>query len=285
MNRSFITVITSICVVFICGCNGTQPPPAPPPAPPDVTGLSLVSVATVEETVVLEWDEVIFPGLDGYRVYFRVNDIGANYVYLESTSAITYTDNSTSRPSGMGPIAAGRYAVKAYNGTNYSENYSNSVSTMPELCPAPVEIWAFSEIDSVENSWNGFIFEPEYSSLGYAWNPLFLQDIYCYPGVPRCAIYSGNELPFHNGGKDTELHLQSGLVYSYPEDTSSPQTALDVHTDDVVFCKLTVADQWVKMYIEDAELVHPIVPDLYGIRFHYEYQHNSGLYLFTTYAN
>jgi len=239
---------------------------------PDVIGLTIDEILSEGVSVVLNWDSV--PGdIDGYVVFFKGNGEG-DWVPVGDVLLTTFTHEAP---------CAGYYSVKAYLGLEYSQNYSNAVTTMPNEVTTLYTIWNNYAPASAHS---GFIFGATGGVTGLAPSTAFLQDIYCYDGSwPQSPVgfFSGAAPPFGNGNATimffwgtqgwTNYGAAPGEGYDWWE------TAYVVE-DDVIFAHL-FDEYFVKIYVIDIPQ-HPTQPLGYGVTFHYEFQCINGLALFTT---
>ncbi len=148
---------------------------------PTVQDLTL-DQASSGRTVVLTWSPV---GIEvgGYEVYFRENessDWEVEQTVTETGATITAS-------------CAGYYSVRAYIGSQYSEEYSVPVSTMPSIINTTYTIY---DNYSPANYHSGIIFGETSAQTGFAPSSAFLQDIYVYDesmkGDLEVWFYSGN---------------------------------------------------------------------------------------------
>ena len=250
-----------VCVTI--PCSGTLP---------TVTGLTIDEALSEGVSVVLYWNPVQGE-VDGYVIYFKENAEG-DWDYAGDVTDTTFTHEAS---------CAGYYSVRAYLGSEFSENYSNIAITMPNVISTLYTIW---DNHAPANEHSGFIFGEVSGVTGFASNSSFLQDIYCYDGNwPESPVgfYSGAAPPFGNGCETTMFAWGSQGWTSYG---AAPGEAYDwwekrhVVEDDVIFAHLH-DDHFVKIYVIDIPQ-YPDQPLSYGITFHYEYQCINGLALFTT---
>lgn len=244
-------------------CSGTVP---------DVTGLTIDEALSEGVSVVLYWDPV--PGdVDGYVIYFKENGEG-EWVSVGDVPVTTFTHEAP---------CAGYYSVKAYLGSEFSENYSNTVSTMPNIISTVYTIW---DNHAPANEHNAFIFGEISGVTGHPHSSSFIQDIYCYDGswlTSPVGFFSGANAPFGNGNETIMFACGSQGWTNYG---AAPGEAYDwwetgyIIQDDVIFAHLH-DDYFVKVYVIDIP-EYPALPFSYGISFHYEYQCINGLALFTT---
>lgn len=253
-------------VVLLTACEGDNPAGG---SLQIVTGLEVLSTSA-GQTVVLQW--TTYGGsetIDGYEVYFKTEGAGS-WVALGTTTATGYEDIAT---------VAGTYSVRAYEGTNYSSDYSTDDTTMPITSTGgPYTIWD-NHAPASEHS--GFMFGSSSGTTGLATDPEFHQDIYCYDGgwtQSPCGFYSGDESPFTQGGNHTDMIQVQGGNYGYPSG-SSWWTKGFVVASDVIFAELWDGF-FVKIYVQSVPQ-HTTQPASHGIVFTYEWQPIGGLSLFT----
>jgi len=251
-------------VILMAGCAGDDPA-GPSGTLEDVTGLA-IGAASAGQDVVLNWNAVSVT-VDGYAVYFRATDT-ADWTEVTTVTGTTYTHSAPS---------AGYYAVKAYEGTNYSTNNSNEVNTLPNQIQATYTVW---DNHAPADEHSGFMFGETAGTTGLASSTSFDQDVYCYDGnwtQSPCGFYSGNVAPFGNGFATNMI--EAGSTYGYPSGSSWWQTGYLV-AGDVIFGELD-SDHYVKVYVQSIPQ-NSVQPLSYGVTFYYDYQPIEGLYLFTT---
>ncbi|MCD4848767.1 MAG: hypothetical protein K8R76_11340 [Candidatus Aegiribacteria sp.] len=250
-----------VCVTI--PCTGTLP---------TVTGLTIDEALSEGMSVVLNWNPVAGDA-DGYVIYFKANAKGG-WVSVGDVSLTTFNHQAT---------CAGLYSVKAYLGSEFSENYSNTVSTMPNEISTLYTIW---DNHAPEYEYNAFIFGAISGIAGFAASSSFIQDIYCYDGnwpISPVGFFSGAAPPFGNGYETMMFAWgeQGWINYgAAPGGTYAWWVMGYIIQDDVIFAHLHDG-YFVKIYVVDIPQ-HPDQPLSYGITFHYEYQCINGLALFTT---
>jgi hypothetical protein len=241
------------------------------PTVPDVTGLA-IDPSSSGVSVVLAWDAI--SGAEGYKVWFSAEASGA-YVEVGNVAVTTFTHLAS---------CAGTYAVTAYIGDDQSADYSNVVSTMPNIITTEYDIY---DNNAPADYFMGFIFGATSGEAGFASSPSFDQDIYAYDiwGDPnRLAFYSGTYGPFGEGNS-TWMYGLGDSGYSNPG--AAPDEGAgwwnngEIYLTDVIFCELS-NDYFVKVYILD--IYGPVggTTNGTGVTFIYEFQPIQGLRLFTT---
>jgi hypothetical protein len=242
-----------------------------------VQGLEIDATST-GRSVVLVWN-AITDDIDGYKIYFKADGTG-NWVEGGESTTTTFTHNAT---------VAGHYAVRAYKGDNYSENYSNEVSSMPNIVNITYTIYDnYSPADKP----SGFIFGPTSGQTGFASQAGFVQDIYAYDeskGDNDVWLYSGNFGTFGNGNQSYFQTPASGVYGNCNPSGTWYGTSYQLYTSDsVVFVELPYAggrSAYVKMYGLNVA-PDPDSNNGTSVSFKYEYQPNTlGLTLFTSNSN
>ncbi len=245
---------------------------------PWVVNLELDDMST-GRNVCLTWDPIAAE-VDGYAVYFR-EDESMGWVLVANVFSNSAVHIAT---------CAGYYSVKAYVGELYSEEYSNSVNTMPSI----VEV-SFTIYDNYCSPVNpgAFIFGPAFGTTGSAPSASFIQDIYVYDdgksrdgrGDSQVSFYSGNQGPFPNGNQTNFQTPQSGMYGCCDPDGTWHSTSYALFTsDEVVFLQLPYANGSYAYVKVCSLLIEPDPDSEHGtmVSFTYEYQPNDlGLSLFT----
>ena len=244
---------------------------------PTVQNLVL-EAASSGRTVVLSWSDVGVP-VDGYEVYFREDESSSWEVeQIVQEAGVTITAS-----------CAGYYSVRAFIGTQYSEDYSASVSTMPSIINTTLTSY---DNYSPAQYHSAFIFGETSGQTGYAPSSGFVQDIYAYDesmkGDLDVSFYSGNYGPFGNGNQTYFQEPQQGMYGSCdPEGTWYAESYALYPSDSVVFLKLPFVggkNAYVKVL---ALSIQPEPQSNNGtmVSFRYEYQsEDRGLCLFTNQA-
>lgn len=255
--------------MLLTACEGDDP--AGPGGTLDpVSGLEILSTSA-GQTVVLSW--TTYSGsetIDGYEVYFKAEGAG-EWVALGTTTATGYEDVAT---------VAGSYAVRAYEGDNYSSAYSNEKSTMPNIITTEYTIY---DNNAPADYHSGIIFGWNAATTGLAGQTSFVQDIYCYDeskGDGDVWFYSGNYGTFGNGNP-TSMY-DGGTVYGYCPVVSGDWWGHGklVADEDVLFGYL-YDGAYIKIYIDDI-FPEPTSDNGTGVTLHYEIQPIVGLTLFTS---
>jgi len=262
----------AVVIAALAGCAGDTTEPGGDL--PTVQQL-LLDASSTGRTIVLTWSAVT-ETIDGYQVYFMADGTGSWSALGESTTT-TYTHTAS---------VAGTYSVRAYQGTNYSMDYSNTVSTMPNIINTTYTIY---DNYSPADTYSGFIFGPTSGQAGSAASPSFQQDIYAYDeskGDDDVWLYSGNFGTFGNG---YQSYFQEPVANGYCDPNGSwSGTSYPLYTsDDVVFVALPIGSgsAYVKMY---GLSVTPDGASNNGtiVSFKYEYQpEDLGLTVFTSNSN
>lgn len=231
--------------------------------------------ASSGRTVVLAWSPVGIE-VDGYEVYFRESessDWEVEQTVTETGATITAS-------------CAGYYSVRAYIGSQYSEEYSVSVSTMPSIVNTTYTIY---DNYSPANYHSGIIFGESSAQTGFAPSSNFLQDIYVYDesmkGDLEVWFYSGNYGPFGNGYQTYFQEPQQGMYGSCdPDGMWYGQSYALYPSDSVVFLGVPYASgdyAYVKVLALEIE-PEPQSQNGTMVSFRYEYQSvERGLSLFT----
>jgi hypothetical protein len=235
-----------------------------------ITGLT-IEATSAGQNIVLSWNA--YTGsetIDGYEVYFKAEGAG------------TWSAIGTSTTTGYDDVAtvAGTYAVRAYEGTNYSENYSNEVSTMPNIITTEYTIYDnFAPADYH----SGIIFDVNGATTGLASSASFTQDLYAYDeskGDGDVWFYSGTFGTYGNGNP-TWMYAPSSEYGYCPEYGGSGwwNNGQLYTTDEVIFGYL-YDGYYIKIYIDE------IFPEATsqngtGVRLHYEFQTLQGVSVFT----
>jgi len=245
---------------------------------PWVQNLELDYMST-GRTVCLVWDPLLVE-VDGYAVFFRED---------ESTGWVL-EDMVTINSAEIIADCAGYYSVKGYVGELYSEDYSNSVNTMPSIVEVSYTI--YDNYCSPVNP-SAFIFGPEFGTTGSAPSSSFIQDIYVYDdgksrdgrGDSQVSFYSGNYGPFGTGSQTNFQTPASGMYGCCDPEGIWYSTSYALFTsDEVVFLQLPyVSGSYV--YVKVCSFsIEPYPDSEHGtmVSFTYEYQpQDLGLCLFT----
>lgn len=266
----------AVMIAAIAGCAGDDTTD-PGGTLTTVQGLEIDNTST-GRTVVLTW-AAITDEIDGYKIYFKADGAGS-WVEGGTSTTTTFTHNA---------VVAGTYAVRAYNGDNYSENYSNEVSSMPNIVNVTYTIYDnYSPADKP----SGFIFGATAGQTGMASSAGFVQDIYAYDeskGDDDVWLYSGNFGTYGNGNQSYFQTPASGVYGNCDPNGTWYSTSYQLYTSDsVVFVELPYASgnsAYAKMY---GLSVAPDPDSNNGtmVSFMYEYQGNDlGLTLFTSNSN
>lgn len=268
-------ILVAVLIAALAGCAGdTQSPGG---TLTTVTGLEF-DATTAGRTIVLVWASVS-DDKDGYQVYFKADATGS-WTSVGETTTETYTHNATN---------AGTYAVRAYKDTDYSENYSNEVSTMPHVASSTFTIYdQFSAADKH----GGFIFYDgsTYGITGLAGQPDFHQDMSAYDdskGDYDVALYSGSEQ--YSGGRSCFFQVPASGAYGSCDPSGSWYISKDLLTSDsVIFVKLPYtsgANAYAKLY--NITIAKDDTPNGTMVSFSFEYQPEVpyGLTVFTSNAN
>jgi len=238
---------------------------------PSITGLEVDWTSSLGNTIVLTWDPLTGYPFDGYEVYFSTSGVGT-WTVIGITPTNNYTDLASS---------AGYYSVRAYEGSNYSENYATPVSTMPNIISTQFSIYDNYAPASYHS---GIIFGFSQGTTGLAPDPSFIQDLYCYDpskGDDDICFYSGSYGPFGNGNP-TRFYAAEG-VYGYCPLYGSGswwEYGQLYPSDDVIFGVL-YDGYYVKIYIDDI-FPEPLSQYGTGVTIHYEIQTHHDITVFTT---
>ncbi len=265
-------------IILMAGCAGDDPS-GPSGTLPTVTGLE-IGAASAGRDVVLAWDAVTGTDVDGYKLYFREEDTGTWAEVADVTTNTATHGNAT---------AAGYYAVKAYEGSDYSENNSNIVNTLPSDVTATYTIYDnYSPIGQP----SGFIFGETTGQTGSASSTEFDQDIYAFDedtpltGDDTVWLYSGNFGSFGNGN---QTYMYEPVNNSYCEEYSSGNwfgQSYELYTSDQrVFLARPINSgeyyHYVKMY-NVVVAPDPATENGTMVSFSYEYQTIADLTLFSS---
>lgn len=238
---------------------------------PTVTGLFIDVGNTAGDSVSMMWDPIVGTEIDGYIVYFMPCAEG-DWQVIDTVTTEACTDHAT---------CAGNYSVKAYFGSELSEDYAAPVSDMPNII---AEWYTIYDQFAPADYHSGFIFGMTGGQTGYASDPGFVQDMYCYDytkGDPDAGLSSGDYGPYGNGN-EMWFYAAEG-VYGYcPEcDGSSGwwDHGMLYPADDVIFGYL-YDGYYVKIYIIDI-FPEPISMNGTGVVLTYEIQPINELRLFT----
>ena len=249
-----------------------------PDSIPTVQNLQLDASST-GRTVCLSWNP-LSTNIEGYVVFFKEVET-AGWV-MEQIVTANYAEITAD--------CAGYYSVKAFTGDVYSEEFSNTVNSMPSIIEVTYTIFD-NWCSPVYHS--GFIFGPEYGTTGSAPSSSFHQDIYAYDdskaedfrGDLQISFYSGNMGPFGNGNASYFQEPQSGIYgYCDPDGTWYTTSYTLSASDEVVFIEMPFysgSSAYVKVcsleIAPDTETEHGTT-----VSFTYEYQPQYlGLTLFT----
>lgn len=256
-------------IVLMAGCAGDDPA-GPSGTLANVTNLAIDESASEGRDIVLTWDAM--DDIDGYKIYFRTSSSGT---WAEGGDVTTNTFTHTAS-------SAGEYAVKAYDGDNYSEGNSNIVDTYPVDDTATYIIY---DNYSPADKHSGFIFGTSQGGgqTGLASNTGFQQDIYAWDlskGDSDVWLLSGNYGTYGNGNPTyMQVPSQAGYCSEYPSGTWFGQDYQLYTTDDRVFCYL-YDGLYAKIY--DLEIAPD--PDSNNgtmVSFSYEIQMLDGVTVFT----
>lgn len=264
-------------IVLMAGCAGDDPA-GPSGTLETVTGLT-IDASSSGRNIDLSWN-AISSSVDGYKIYFRASSTGAWTDSVDVTSGTSGTHASA--PS------AGYYTVKAYKGSNYSENNSNIEDTMPSDVTTTYTIYD-RWCPITEHS--GFIFGETSGQPGFASETGFKQNIYAWDydtdGDEILYLVSGTWGTYGNG---TTSWMHEADNSSYVEERTSsnvgaqgPWYSQDYRvftTDDRVYISLEDG-HYVKMYNLQ---ITPNAATNRGteLSFRYEYQKLEGVTVFSS---
>lgn len=218
----------AVLVAALAGCSGDTTTPSGDLV--TVQDLQL-NTSSAGRTIVLVWSEVTEDDIDGYEVYFKTDGTG-DWAEVGDVTTTTFTHTATN---------AGTYSVRAYKGTNFSKDYSSTITTMPNVVSASYTI---VDNNAPATLPSGFIFGKTAGQTGSAQSSDFVQDIYAYDddfkGDTNVSLYSGDKGSFATGIQSyfqepvgngyCELH-GTGTWYNTSYELGS--------SDDVVFVALT----------------------------------------------
>lgn len=212
-------------VVLIAGCAGDDPA-GPSGTFGDVSNLQIDEAASAGRDIVLTWDAVA--DADGYVVYYSTNQSTWTEGADVTTTTVTHTADR-----------AYYYTVKAYQGTNFSENNSNIVNTLPVDDTVTYTIY---DNFSPATQPSGFIFGIAQGGgqTGMASSTSFQQDIYAWDlskGDEDVWLLSGNYGTYGNGNQ-TYMQEPIAAGYADPNGTWFGESYRLFTTDDRVFCRL-----------------------------------------------
>lgn len=275
--RKLSIVFMAVLIAAIAGCAGDD-------SSGDTGTLTTVQDLQLDDTstgrtVVLTWSEIA-DDIDGYKIYFKADGTGT-WADAGESNTTSYTHNA---------VVAGHYAVKAYKGDNYSENFSNEVSTMPMVFSGTYTIYdQFAAADKH----SGFIFKTnsgDYGVTGLAGQENFSQDMSAYDdsnkGDFNVSLYSGSEQ--YTNGNPSFFQVPASGVYGNCDPSGNWYISKEIYTgDSVLFVKLPY-DVGPAAYAKIYNLTIGEEPTANGtsVSFSFEYQPNTlGLTLFTSTAN
>lgn len=265
-------------IILMAGCAGDDPV-GPTGDLPNVSGLD-IGATSAGRNVVLTWDELTGTDIDGYKLYFREEDTGTWAEVDDVTTNTATHSNATS---------AGYYAVKAYEGDNYSEGNSNIKNTLPSDVTHTYTIY---DNYSPDTSDSGFIFGESSGETGSASSTEFEQDIYAFDedtpltGDDTVWLYSGDYGSFGNG-KQTYMSEPDNNSYceEYPGSGWFSESYRLYTDDERVYLSLPFNSgeyyHYVKMY-NVVVAPDPATTNGTMVSFSYEYQTIKNLTLFTS---
>lgn len=265
-----IAVISlAVFAIMLMACEGDNPED-PGGTLPTVTNLDIDESASSGNSIVLTWDEVTGETIEGYEVYFSETS-GGSWSSIGTTASNTYTDDASS---------AGYYSVRAYEGTNYSENYATAVDDMPNII---TEIYSIYDQYAPASYDSGFIFGMTGGTTGQASDPGFVQDMYCYDyskGDGDAGFSSGDYGTYGNGN-ETWFYAADGTYGYCPAYGGSGwwNHGQLLASDDVIFGYL-YDGYYVKIYI-DGITAEPTSENGTEVEIHYEIQPINGVSVFT----
>lgn len=226
-------IILSALMAMLIACSNE--PSAPSGDLPDVQNLRIDEDASKGDSVVLVWDALEVQ-VTSYNIYFSTTypgDWGQPGAVLDTT----WTHLTTS---------TGYYQVKAQDGTNYSQGFSNRVDTRAESQILEREM-------RVGGQANGIVFYTDGSGwgLGCADSADFAQDVYLDTVDNKLYLYSGNANPaLYPGGSDTRLCPRGCHGRLAPEPSSAEWVdSVQVTDFDWVFVELA-NDHYAELYID-----------------------------------
>ena len=254
-------------IVLMAGCAGDDPA-GPSGTFGDVSNLQ-ISAASAGRDIVLTWDAV--DDADGYVVYYSTDQSN----WTEGADVTTTTATHTAD-------RAYYYTVKAYQGSNFSENNSNIVNTLPVDDTATYTIY---DNYSPADKHSGFIFGTSQGGgqTGLASSTSFAQDIYAWDlskGDDDVWFLSGNYGTYGNGNQTyIQIPDQAGYCNVYPNGTWYGQDFEIYTSDERLFCYL-YDGLYAKIYnLEVAP--DPDSPNGTMVSFSYEIQLLDGVTVFT----
>lgn len=257
-------------IILMAGCAGDDPA-GPSGTFGDVSNLQ-IDAASAGRNIVLTWDAVT--DADGYVVYYSTDQ--TNW----SEGADVATNTATHEAS-----RAYYYTVKAYQGTNFSENNSNIVNTLPVDDTTTYTIY---DNYSPDYQPSGFIFGTSVGGgqTGSAASTAFAQDIYAFDldtpvlGDETVWFFSGDYGDFGNGHQTyMQEPAQAGYCMVYPNGTWYGDDYQLFTSDDRVFCYL-----YDGLYAKIYDLEISPDPDSNNgtiVSFSYEIQLLDGVTVFT----
>lgn len=208
--KRFLT-FAFVAVAFTAGCGDSST--AVTGTLPVVTGITVDSLASTGDTVVVYWNPVETAAVDGYFLWTRrsLEGIWELAAVSEGTAAAHITDRTA------------YYSVMAFQGSNTSSDVSFSVNTRTR---------AVSEVRTEFNVRGvGFRVDIIGDSLiaGDPADPLFAQQFTVgMDPFGRRFIYPGNAHPeFWPGGARTRVSSSGGLVAPAPGDTLKWRDSID----------------------------------------------------------
>jgi len=215
------------------------------------------------------------PDVEGYKIYFRETS-GGTWEEVGDVTTTTYTHTAS---------FAGYYSVRAYNGIDFSEDYSTPVNTIPSIITT---VYTIYDNYSLPGFHDGFIFGPTSGTTGQASQPSFAQDSYAYDlskGDSEVWLFSGSYGQFGNGNPTYMADPAGvyGYCNPYPTGTWFVQSYELLTSYSAVFCALpyTGGDiYYVKMF-DLAIAPEPNTSDGTMVSFRYEYQTIPNVTVFT----
>lgn len=273
--RKLSLIFAAVMIAALAGCAGDT----------TIAGGDLPTVQEFElddtstgRTIVLVWSAITEEDIDGYKVYFKTDGTG-DWVEVDDVTTTNCTHDATN---------AGTYSVRAYEGENYSENFSSTASTMPVEATGTFTIHdQFSE----GSSHSGFIFfdGTTYGVTGLAGQESFHQDMSAYDdskGDYDVSLYSGSEE--YSGGNSSFFQVPASGVYGNCDPSGNWYISKELLTSDsVLFVKLPYiggANAYAKLY--NITIAEDATTNGTAVSFSFEYQSEIlGLTVFTSSVN
>ncbi len=206
----YLIVFTVLALMLVAACSDS--PSSPGGTLPIVQNCRILEEECKGDTVFITWDEVNVE-VDGYAVWFSDTDPGewTEVARVDSTVASYVADN------------AGYFCVRAIEGIDVSEDFSNKASNRAEM-------YLIDDTLTIGET-NGLQFAASHTGLGNAAEATFAQDLYIAKSGDTILFYSGNSDPTnYPGGTGAMIAPSSNYVAPGPEDTAWKTSAAAMET-------------------------------------------------------